>query len=271
MTSASSVPSATIYELTQRRRQRQSKRQYQRLLSLWRTIFALGIVTGLTWILTSKSWQLSEPEQVLIEGNHYLSESELRQLLPLSFPQPLLPLSPNRLAQEVESIAPLTITRIERQISPPRLYMSVEDRPPVATVLDPLSQQKVGYLDAQGLLLPKTVYQSLPDNYAIPSLTVVGYTPQKREYWQTLYPLIKDSPVPILQVNWDDPRQLTLNTELGVVRLGSGGNVWLPRQLATLARLKNLPERVFGEILYIDLSDPGQPEVRVIESDAGKP
>jgi cell division protein FtsQ len=74
-----------------------------------------------------------------------------------------------------------------------------------------------------------------------------------------LYQQIQQSPIAITEVDWRDPNNLILQTELGTVHFGLYGANF-GTQLQALDRLRNLPEHPqFKKMDYIDLRDPNSP------------
>jgi cell division protein FtsQ len=255
----------------QRRQQLKTKRTLTTLLAVLRTLLIVSFAGGAFWLLTLPNWVIRSSEQLKIEGNEFLSEAEVRTLIPLSYPQPLLTLSIPELKKKLKTKAPFEEIFIKREILPPEITIKVVERQPVAIALAPTfsdSSKKrtiiqVGYLDAHGILVPNEFYQTLKDREKIvPLLKIIGMPEQYLPYWQQLYPLVSQSEVEIKEINWQNPNNLILKTELGTIYLGAYTSQF-PSQLMTLAKMKKLTHNFPpSQVSYIDLSDPDFPSLK---------
>lgn len=103
----------------------------------------------------------------------------------------------------------------------------MQERVPVAVVLPAGNEEnggdgqflQAGLIDAQGAWMPKTSF-SLSDRN-LPTLRLRGLQPQYQRYWPQIYETIRSSPVAIREIDWHDPSNLILHTDLGVVYLGA--------------------------------------------------
>src|SRR4028119_1149443 len=129
MTNIASVSQA---QLTTRRKKLRRERRVKSFQAIWRSLFVGGMATSLVWAITLPEWVIRQPEQVVIEGNHFLSSQAIRSLLPLSYPQSLLRVQPQALAKSLESQAPIAKAIVSRQLLPPGLTIQVKERRPVA-------------------------------------------------------------------------------------------------------------------------------------------
>jgi len=264
-------------DIRERRRERRlalkRQRQTRILQSLWRLLVVSSFAGGLIWAGLLPKWTIHEPQQVVIQGNQYLSTEALRRLLTptqsnqgssagsvvlqRSTDDSIITLSPQTIKHRLQRQAPIEQTTVARDLYPPRLTIAVKERKPVAVTVpnpDTINPLGKGYLDATGVWMPKESYRS-PTAFTT-SFKVVGYHPQYRFQWAKIYPHLKASPVDIQVLNWENPANLILKTEIGKVHLG--GNIeTLPKQLAILAKLKNLPKKVPPrEMRYINLKNP---------------
>jgi cell division protein FtsQ len=204
-------------------------------------------------------WQIRQPAQVEILGEHLIKEEKIFTFLDLSFPQFTWSIPPQKLRQKLESIPAIATAKVKRQILPSRLIISLEERVPVAVAL---SGEKVGFLDAEGILISSTFYE-LNEEFPLPTLKVTNWQPQYRPYWLQIYHLLTYySGIKIWEIRWQEPTNLSLKTEIGTVYFGSPADR-LVDKFTVLAQLKNLPQYLkTSEIAYIDLSNP---DLRLIE------
>lgn len=263
------ITSVSQTELASRRQQLQQARRLKIIQTLWRTLAISGITGGVVWIITLPGWVISQPEQVAIAGNKLLASQTVRKLLPINYPQSLFRLEPQSLAIALESTGPIAKAKVSRQVFPPRLTVEVIEREPVAiavprktTRLTPNTPpESIGLLDIQGIWMPLENYNTL-DPAALPSLKLIGARENYLPYWSQLYPPLHQSTVKITEVDWQNPKNIILHTELGMVHCGSFSPQFA-KQLKTLDRMRQLPKQINpSQIAYIDLKNPDAPSIQ---------
>lgn len=271
-------------ELEERRRALRQQRRKRTVQSTWRTIFVTGLTGGLLWAVTLPIWVIRQPDQVIIEGNQLLATDTIYSLLPIHYPQPLLSIQPEAIAQRLKDEAPIAEVLITRQLYPPRLILQVQETHPVAiaypaTVSDNAppeqreqnSSTQIGLLDQAGDWIPLDNYTNLKQTLQLPELKVIGNREQYRSAWPDFYTLISRSPVKISEVDWRDTANIILLTDLGIVHLGPYTPA-LTTQLRILDQMRNLPEKVDSDqVAYIDLSNPDMPMVQMVSSGVPSP
>ncbi len=144
-------------------------------------------------------------------------------------------------------------------------------------------------LDDQGIPLPLESYPKLGQTNKAPELVVSSYlkplTPQqakavslknisgqptlvtldsnRQKEWQTLFAPLHSSPVKIQELDWQNPNNLSLKTELGVVQIGPSSSK-ISEQLGALDRMRALHQTVDAKkIKLINLEDPKNPSLEV--------
>lgn len=269
--------------LAERRRSLRRQRGWKVLRTIWRTLVVSAMAGGLLWSLTLRFWVLSTPDQVNIEGTKLLSPDTIRELLALNYPLSLLQVEPQKLVHTLESSAPIAHAAVTREVVPPRLIVQVQERQPVAQAsLSPNAQpfpgqptpsasakQEIwGLLDERGFWIPLEQFTNLQSEEELPKLKVLGMRPEIRQDWTSLYQQIKQTPIVITEVDWRDPDNLILQTELGTVHFGLYGDNF-ESQLQSLDRLRNLQKHPqFKKMNYIDLRDPNSPYLHLTPSKA---
>lgn len=293
MTSILSISSA---ELSQRRKSLRLQRRRQLVCRIWRILAITSLAGGLSWVATQPVWVIKQPEQINIEGNQILSDQGVRSLLSFSYPQSLLRIEPKTLAQQLEAkqtlIAKASVTR---QLFPPSLTVKVEEREPVATAVSvnpslpptpatsspinpaepnqtnqpepttpaPPPTAPVGLIDAKGTWIPIENSNSAGQPLPLPRLRIIGDRQQYLPYWAQLYQILRRSPVKISEIDWQNPTNVILKTDIGTVHLGIYGSHFAD-QLAILDQMRQLSNQIDGHpIAYIDLSDPNSPAVQL--------
>lgn len=276
-----SITSVSQTELAQRRQKLRHQRRLKALQNSWRTLAVSGLAGSLAWVITLPGWVIRQPTQIAIAGNRFLSEQAIQSYLPLSYPQSLFQLEPQTLAENLESQAPIAEATVARQLFPPRLIVQVTERYPVAVtslnltnVSAALSEAKtsahrsssVGLLDASGVWMPLESYVSLNQSFKLPPLQLIGSQEQYRPYWSQIYQQISRSPVKVSEIDWRDPNNLILKTELGIVHLGPYSSKFAS-QLEAVDRMRKLPEKLNSkQIEYIDLKNPEAPAIQMNRS-----
>lgn len=258
-----SIVSVSSEQLRERRKQLRREKKIFFWQGLWRFTLITAITGGLTWIITRPNWIIYENAQIEIKGNQFLSQDAIRSLLPLSYPQSLLQIEPQELVNQLESTGPIASAVVSRQVFPPSLTIEVRERKPVAIAPSPFDNEP-GFLDVQGIWMPQSSYTQIKEKVDLPKLQVLGFQEDLRSHWQTLYPLIQRSVVKISIVDWHNPNNLVLVTELGKVYCG-GTDAFLNEQLRVLTKMRELPNQIaITEIEYIDLTNPQYPTIQLV-------
>lgn len=261
------ITSVSRKTLVGRRKKLRHQRRQKLLTTIWRIGAIGGIAGGLVWAITLPGWLIRKPEQVTIVGNQYLSEKAIRGILPLNYPQSLLRVQPGAIAAKLEMQAPIASAQVTRHLFPPGLTVEVKERLPVAIVemantnnsTNNTNTAKLQLLDANGFGMSLESYTALQQSQNLPTLKITGMREQYRPYWPQLYQVLSNSPVKILEIDWQDPANLILKTELGAIHLGPYSHK-LPQQLQILDRMRELPQHInTSQIAYIDLKNPDIP------------
>lgn len=265
------IASVSQPELTQRRRTLRNHRRLKLLQSVLRTLAVSGMAAGLVWATTRPIWVLRESKQISIEGNQFLSGQVLRSLIPLSYPQSLLRIQPEAITRSLESQATIDEATVTRQLFPPGLRIKIKERLPVAVALTklpagsstPTLKAEVGLLDHNGVWIPLQTYISQSTTLKLPNLKVIGLPEQYRPYWTQLYQAVSRSHIKVIEINCQDPANLILKTELGIVHLGAY-SPGLTEQLKVLNKMRKLPAQLnSSQVAYIDLKNPETPLVQM--------
>ncbi|HEY9879185.1 MAG TPA: FtsQ-type POTRA domain-containing protein [Leptolyngbyaceae cyanobacterium] len=267
MTDLSSI---SANELRDRRKTLRRQRRLHLLQGLWQIMAMSGLTVGIFWLATRPLWLIRSPEQIEVSGNQLISEKAIQSLVTLDYPQPLLKVEPAAIAQQIESRAPITQATVVRHLFPPKLEVTVQERVPVAVTLPPAaaadpsaSYIQDGLLDADGVWMPQSSLTFQSEKPKLPALKVQGMQEQYRIYWPEIYQAVIHSPVKISQLDWRDPNNLILHTELGLVHTGPYSQRF-GRTLATLDQMRDLTKQFDRkQIAYIDLTNPEQPFVQV--------
>ena len=266
------VASVSRSELTHRRRTLRRQRRVRLFQAAWRTLAVSSLLGGLLWTTTRPYWVIRTPSQIAIKGNHFLSTQAIQSLLPLSYPQSLLRIEPEAIAHSLETQAPIAEATVTRQILPPGITVHVKERLPVAIAQLPVSvthaatsatSASIGLLDEKGVWMPIQSYTSVSGVQELPSLKIIGLPEQYRYYWAQLYRAVSHSPIKIMEIDCQNPANLILKTDLGVVHLGAYSSRFA-EQLKVLQQMRQLSAKLKkSQIAYIDLKNPTSPLVQI--------
>lgn len=274
-------------ELGRRRQQLRRQRRLRLATVVWQMVAVSAMAGGLLWWIAQPAWLIARSEQVKVEGNQWLSDKAVRSLVPLSYPQSLWGIQPQVLAKKLESIGPIAKAKVTRNLFPPSLTVEVTERLPVA-VAQPVAvpgrnsdKQKVGWLDDRGGWMPSESYtaavrssntsiganssQGSGPGRALPTLKVIGSLELYRASWPEFYQGLRGLAVKVFEIDWQDPNNLILKTELGTVHLGPYSSR-TASQLKVLDRMRQLPKQLdSSKIAYIDLKNPASPIIHLPE------
>ncbi|MGB3193483.1 cell division protein FtsQ/DivIB [Lyngbya sp. PCC 8106] len=264
------IVSVSSNELGNRRQQLRRHRRLRLVQIIWQALAVSGLTGGVFWAVNQPIWLINQPEQVTVEGNQLLSDRRIRALLPLSYPQSLWEIQPQALAKTLESQGQIAKASVSRQLFPPQLTIKIQERRPVAiaqpspTLTRRSDASQVGWLDANGGWIPLESYAKLERSRQLPSLKVIGNPEQYRPHWKQMYETLSRSPVMVSEINWQNPANLMITTEIGVVHLGAYSPLFT-QQLRVLDQMRNLPQQVdLALVDYIDLQNPDHPVIQML-------
>ena len=269
----SSIASVSESDLVSRRQLLRRQRRLRLVILIWQIVAVGGLAGALLWVIAQPIWLITKPQQLTVEGNQLLSDRAILSLISLDYPQSLWGIKPQDLSEDLESHGPIAQAKISRQLFPPSLKISITERRPVAiTQLKSkvaTDSQKMGWLDAQGNWIPLESFSALERTQSLPTLKVIGFTEQYRPYWRLLYQSLNRSPVKVFEINWQDPGNLIVTTELGMVHLGPYTSRF-SEQLNVLDQMRKLPNKVDARrIAYIDLKNPASPLIQLPDGARG--
>lgn len=267
-----------VEDLAQRRRALKAKRKFKFYATTWR-IFLMGcFAVGAVKLASSPIWLIRSADQIEVNDLQLLSEETVRDILPVPYPQSLLKVQPDQLAESLIEHAPIEDAVVSRRLLPPGLTVKVTERQPVAIALpdpttpikaipdQPIAFQEPGLLDAQGYWMPRNSYAELGAIASPPTLTVIGMQPSYETAWRNLYQSVTQSPVEITTIDWRNASNVILGTELGAVHIGPY-NSQFSEQLAALDQLRELRTEVDPDtVAFINLQNPEKPVIEVLQA-----
>jgi cell division protein FtsQ len=295
------ILSVSRANLAQRRQKLRRQRQIKIIQAIWRTLAVTGFASALFWGAIQPMWVLKDSEQIVIKsGNQVLTQKDIYALLGLSSPQSLWRIEPSLIADSLRKQPHIAQAKVSRRLLPPGLIIEIQERVPVAIVqisqdqkvtrciLNPSftgkssevksclqnsgtanKQNELGLLDATGVWIPLSRYMSINPKAKLPRLVVIGSPTQYKLFWNQIYEAISHSSLKVTEINFQDPTNLTLKTELGNVYLGSPSNR-LPEQIQALVRMRLLPTEInLSNINYIDIKNSVNPIVQMNQKKSG--
>ena len=298
------IAPVTRNELQQRRRQLKTNRRNRLLQTSWRSVVVLGLAAATVWIILQPNWVIRRSQQVKIEGNRFLTTQSIRSLLPIQYPQSLLRIQSSQISDALTTKAPIDEAIVERHLFPPGLVIKVRERKPVAQAIygsggkpaqsDPKivvngekgkatdkfnssinsnsgnsaidSTPPDAFLDENGMILPVENYTELNQGMKLPDLKILGNPDVYRGQWTSFYPILRRSSVKIQSIDWQNPANIRLKSEMGWIHLGPLGRTFA-LQIRSLDKMRQLPKRLPPEqIDYIDLRNPNNPIIQLKNS-----
>ena len=282
--------------LAQRRQKLRRQRQIKVIQTIWRTVAVTGMASALLWLAIQPMWVLKDTKQIVIKSGAKIepAQKDIYSLLGLSSPQSLWRIEPSVIADSLKKQPNIAQATVIRRLFPPGLIIEIQERVPVAiaqirkkqtatncTVAPSAAgksadvkpcvqnnsaankQSELGLLDASGIWMPMAKYMSMNPQTELPQMMVIGSPAQYRPFWTQLYEAIRQSSLNVTEIDFQDPTNLILTTELGIVHLGSPSNK-LPEQIQVLERMRHLRTQFNPNHMdYIDLKNPAMPLVQV--------
>jgi cell division protein FtsQ len=226
-----------------------------------------GILASVAWVANQPDWTISKPEQIQIQGNRYLSDATIRSMLAIRYPQAVMQLAPEQLTARLLNRGSISSVRIDRSLLPLRLVVQIEDRPPVAQVLQSPDNPPLTFVDERGTQIPIANYAPSV-RAAIPRLRVFALAKTMCPNWPQLYQAVHSSAVLIGSIDCRNPQNLILQTEVGKVRLGSvSDRQRLTGQIQQLDLLRDWRKHTnVLEVDYLDLENPAAPKLQLKQS-----
>ncbi|PAX59694.1 cell division protein FtsQ/DivIB [Brunnivagina elsteri] len=283
------IASVSRTDLTQRRKRLRRQRRVKIIQTIWQTMAVSGLAGTLLWGAIQPIWVLKTDKSIEISGNKLLTDEAVRSRIGLSYPQSMWKIQPSQIASSLQKQPAIAHANVTRRLLPPGLIVEVEERIPVAILqrsqlVNPQARSEnreeasgktvektLGFIDAKGILIPIESYgsaniSSLKTKAKLPNLKVIGSPEQYREYWKQVYQTLSHSSLKITEIDWRDPSNLILKTELGKVHLGTP-NSQLPEKIKVLMQMRQLPTEVNpNRMEYIDLKNPDTPMIQVLDS-----
>lgn len=250
-------------ELRQRRLQLRRQRRWRALKICWQVLVLGSIIIGICWAVQQPDWVIRQSQQIQIRGNRYLAANTVREMLDLKYPVSLLQVEPQSLNAKLLNQGGILAANIHRELLPPRIIIQIQDQPPIA-VADRADQP--GLVNATGKWLPLNSYQI--DNDKLPHLKILAASNGLCPDWPTFYQAIRNSPIPVSEIDCRDTLNLLLKTDIGDVRIGSFEPSRLRQQLQKAyelgdwKKLYQLKYNQTSDIAYIDLENPDMPKIQ---------
>ena len=279
MTPASSRAKASskraVSPQLERRRELRRRRRRQLQVQSWRVLLLVMLSAGLGWILLRHGWTVEGINQVIVSGDSGLSRKQVVKAGGLSFPKPLLDISPAVLGQNLAKKLPVREVRVSRRLLPARLEIDLIRLIPVARAFRKRgSVTEQGLVDAEGQWIP--VSSASPPPKPLTPILIRGWSVKQRPQVAELlrqHARLNDT---LKTINLRPGGAVSLETtSLGTIELGSGADR-LNDQIDAIVELnKTLPTHLLGHGKggkgSLDLSNPERPELLLPVKPSTKP
>ncbi|MEA5571333.1 cell division protein FtsQ/DivIB [Calothrix sp. UHCC 0171] len=268
------IASVSRTDLTQRRNKLRRQRRVKIIQRIWQTVAVSGLAGTLLWGAIQPHWVIKAAKDIEVSGNQLLSNEAVQSRIALSYPQSMWKIEPSQIAESLQKQPAIARANVSRRLLPPGLVVEIQERIPVAIAVvlerngsdEGVTEKTLGLLDITGTLIPADFYSSSNVKSKLPTLKVIGVPEQYRQFWAQFYQTLSRSSVKITEIDWRDPSNLILKTELGQVHLGTPNSL-LPEKFKVLLQMAHLPAQVnTDQIEYIDLKDPDSPTIQISRS-----
>ncbi len=252
-----------------RRQELRRQRRQTLLVQLWRLVALSVLSGGFAWVLLRHGWTLRGPEAVILKGGAALETDQVVEAANLNFPHPLLEVSPRGLEQQLFNTLPVESVRVERQMLPARLIVSLSPQIPIAQALrqGPTGRER-GLLNSKGQWMRVTEASPKP----ITDIWVRGWNEEQRDQVAALLRQRDRFEGMLKAVELQPDGDISLvTTGLGRIDLG-GDPALLNAQIEMIIHLnKTLPEHLRqARQGSLDLSNPDRPELQLPNQPAPK-
>ena len=250
-------------QLARRRELRQRKRR-ELAVQTWRVVICLVFGSGLGWLLLRHGWTMDNIDRIVISGDSGLKADQVAQSGQLSFPQPLLQVSPAELERQLLRDLPVQSASVERRLHPARIEVHLLRQTPVARATRQQSGlRERGMVDADGHWIPLSANSSMP--MPLSAITVHGWRLSQR---LAIAKLLKErdrfqGKLQTITVHPDGGISLrTSNT--GRIDLGQDRGR-LDEQIDAIVQLRRTlpPQLLKPNQGYLDLTNPDRPELQL--------
>ena len=245
-----------------RRRELRRQRRQALLIQLWRLVAMILLSGGSAWILLRHGWTLSGPQAVILQGDASLKTGQVVEAANLNFPQPLLEVSPRALERLLINNLPVRSARVERQMLPARLIVTLSPQIPVAQAeRQGATGRERGLLNAEGQWIPLSDASPEP----LTTILVRGWNEQQQSQISELLRQRDRFEGRLKTVILHPDGDISLiTTGLGRIDLW-GEPALLNNQIETIVHLNNtLPKHLLkSKQGSLDLSNPDRPELQL--------
>ena len=277
MTPASSRAKAssrrTVSPQLERRRELRRRRRRQLQVQSWRVLLLVMLSAGLGWILLRHGWTVEGINQVIVSGDSGLSRKQVVKASGLSFPKPLLDISPAVLGQNLAKKLPVREVRVSRRLLPARLEIDLIRLIPVARAFRKRgSVTEQGLVDAEGQWIPVSSASPKP----LTTILIRGWNVKQRAQVAELLRQHERLNDTLKTINLQPGGAISLDTtSLGSIELGRDAER-LNDQIDAIVELnKTLPAHLLGRGKggkgSLDLSNPDRPELLLPVKPSTKP
>ncbi len=248
----------------ERRRKLQMERRKEDLVELGRVFFFSSVSGVLGFLFLANAWSPISMDEIYVKGSKTLTAKSIVNASGISFPQPLMAISPKKLEGKLLQELPIKALSIRRRLFPPSLEVELLDKRPIAFAnrIGPKGQEK-GMLDEHGHWMPlRVAYQAEQPKK---TLYVEGWMDSHQRWISIILKHRNNLGSPLKRIIISPNGELSIETkEFEMVSLGSNTSQ-LYKQIKVLAHLsKSLPKSFRNQVgTKIDMRDPSKPELQI--------
>ena len=141
-------------------------------ISLGRSSLIICSTLSLFLLSTLSYWQVKEQSQIKISGGKLVNKNTIYRTLSFDYPQFIWTIDGEELEKNIKSIPSVTAAKVNRQIIPPQIVISLQEKRPVALAS---FQGQVGFLDFEGDWISLNFYNNFNNDLPLPKLKVINY------------------------------------------------------------------------------------------------
>ncbi len=238
------------------------------VIDFFRAIILIAILSNLIIFLKKNILAPVTSDQILINGNSYLTKKQLIESLGTKLPQPLLSINPKLLEARLEKKLPIQSALITRNMFPLSLEIDILERKPIA-----FANRKSGTLAEEGLIDKDgnwiKTFDYLKAGFEIEEIRISGWLPSKKELIAVLLLNKENLGSPLINIYINETGSLSLQTEkIDLVQLGTNPKR-LEKQIQALSYISGIiPKSCFLKYKpTLDLRNPKRPQFKLLNSE----
>ncbi len=231
-----------------------------------RSFFFLISFLFLTSLLSVKTFEKVDMQDIRISGSELFSQNDLVSNSSLKFPIRLIFVKTNLLEKELKQNLSLKNVSVNRELFPFGLKVHINTRIPIAYGEKIINDEKIlGFIDKDGIFINKN--NADEKNLNELTIKVFGWNEKFKKILSEIFIAIENYEFEIVQITFSPDGFLTIEEkDLRTIFLGLKPNL-INYQLQIINNLKNEFKKNSYSIKIdnIDLTNPNKPKIKVFK------